>query len=63
MMRLYKETYPDELMADRLILEGLQLYELADKIMPRMLIAITWQAVKDRIRHSIAQYHQERMGK
>jgi hypothetical protein len=54
MISLYNEKYPDELLSSRQIIEGLQLSEMADKrVMPKMLIAETWQDVKAQIQKSI----------
>ena len=54
MMDLYKEKYPNESMSDRLMIEALQLNEMADKkIMPTMLTGETWDDVKKHIEKSI----------
>lgn len=64
MMALYREKYPDELMSDRRMLEGLQLSELADKKrMPKMLIGVTWEDVKKQIENSILLYSEKRTKK
>lgn len=50
MIDLYQEKYPNESMSPRLMIEGLQLNEMADKkIMPRMLTDETWDDIKKQI--------------
>lgn len=54
MMNFYHEKYPQELLSSRLMLEGLQLVEMADKkVMPKMLNAETWENTKEQIEKSI----------
>jgi hypothetical protein len=54
MISLYHEKYPNELLSSRQMIEGLQLSELADKkVMPKMLIAETWQDVKAQIQKCV----------
>lgn len=57
MMNLYNEKYPRELMSSRLMIEGLQLAEMADKkVMPKMLNDKTWEATKIKIEESIGLF-------
>ncbi len=57
MIQLYNEKYPNELMSSRLIIEGLQLCEMADKkVMPKMLNGETWDDIKRQIEESIAAF-------
>lgn len=64
MMDLYKAKYPGQLMADRMILEGLKLHEMADKkFMPKMLNGVTWEDVKKQIENSIFLYSKKRIKK
>ncbi|OFX52426.1 MAG: hypothetical protein A2046_05245 [Bacteroidetes bacterium GWA2_30_7] len=59
---LYKTKYPDQLMSDRTILEGLKLHEMADKrFMPKMLINVTWKDIKKQIDNSILVYSEKRI--
>ncbi len=54
MISLYREKYPDELLSSRQMIEGLQLSEMADKkVMPKMLIAETWDDTKRQIEKSV----------
>lgn len=62
MIELYEEKYPDEIMSGRLMIEGLQLHELAEKkITPKMLIDFTWEDAKNQIEQSITLYNQMRI--
>lgn len=62
MIAMYKEKSPNELMADRLIIEGLQLHELADKKpMPKMFSNITWKDIKVQIDKAVADYNAKRL--
>ena len=62
MMDLYKTKYPDQIMSDRMILEGLKLHEMADKkAMPKMLNNLTWKDVKKQIDDSILLYSEKRI--
>jgi hypothetical protein len=62
MINLYNEKYPHELMSSRLMIEGLQLSEMADKkVMPRMLNAETWEDVKNQIGKSISAFIKEQI--
>ncbi len=64
MINLYKEKYPNESMSARLMIEGLQLNEMADKkIMPKMLTDETWDDVKKQIEKSIALFIENKIGK
>ena len=57
MIGLYQEKYPTESMTSRLLIEGLQLHEMADKkIMPKMLTNMTWLDTKEQIEKSIEQF-------
>lgn len=63
MITLYRERYPNESMPDRLIIEGLQLSEMADKkIMPTMLTGETWDDAKKQIEKSIAEFIKNKIG-
>jgi hypothetical protein len=54
MISLYSEKYPTEIMSSRLMIEELQLSEMADKkAMPKMLNSETWEGIKDQIQKSI----------
>lgn len=60
MIKLYNEKYPNELMSSRLMIEGLQLSEKADKkVMPKMLNGETWDDAKKQIEKSIASFFKE----
>ena len=64
MIDLYKEKYPKQFIADRQMLEGLKLHELADKkVMPKMLNDITWDDVKKQIDNFIFIYSENRIKK
>jgi Nucleotidyl transferase AbiEii toxin, Type IV TA system len=57
MIALYQEKYPQESMTSRLLIEGLQLHELADKkAMPKMLTDQTWETTKKQIEISVDQF-------
>lgn len=57
MINLYTEKYPSEVMSSRLMIEGLQLSEMADKkVMPKMLNSETWEDTKRKIEDSIAYF-------
>lgn len=57
MIELYQEKYPHESMSSRLLIEGLQLHEMADKkVMPKTLKGITWDDTKKQIEKSIDQF-------
>jgi len=57
MIVLYQEKYPNESMSSRLILEGLQLSEMADKkTMPDMLTGETWADTKKQIEKYIDMF-------
>jgi hypothetical protein len=59
---LYNEKYPHELMSSRLMIEGLQLSEMADKkVMPKMLTAETWNDVKNQIEKSVTHFIQSQI--
>jgi Nucleotidyl transferase AbiEii toxin, Type IV TA system len=63
MMQLYNEKYPNELMSSRLMIEGLQLSEMADKkVMPKMLNGETWGDTKKQIEESIAFFVKKKIG-
>ena len=63
MISLYNEKYPNELMSSRLMIEGLQLSEMADKkVMPKMLYAETWDDTKKQIEKSIALFIKKQIG-
>ncbi len=63
MMQLYNEKYPNELMSSRLMIEGLQLSEMADKkVMPKMLNGETWEYTKKQIEESIASFVKKKIG-
>ena len=63
MMQLYNEKYPNELMSSRLMIEGLQLSEMADKkVMPKMLNGETWEDTKKQIEESIAYFVKKKIG-
>jgi Nucleotidyl transferase AbiEii toxin, Type IV TA system len=63
MMQLYNEKYPNELMSSRLMIEGLQLSEMADKkVMPKMLNGETWEDTKKQIEESIASFVKKKIG-
>ena len=50
-------------MSDRLMIEGLQLSELADKkLMPEMLDGRTWDDTKKQIEKSIKIFLENKMG-
>ncbi len=62
MIGLYKNKYPLELMVDRLMIEGLQLSELADKrIMPKMLKIETWEDIKSEIENLISVFIEKKL--
>ena len=62
MMELYQEKYPHETMSSRLMIEGLQLNELADKkVMPKMLTHQTWDDTKMQIEKSIDEFVRGRL--
>lgn len=62
MMSLYHEKYPQELISSRLILEGLQLSEMADKkVMPKMLNGESWDDTKSQIEKSIDLFVKNRL--
>ncbi len=62
MMKLYTEKYPNELLYNRVMIEGLLLYELAEKkIMPTMLNNFSWNDVIHQIKTSISAYNQKRI--
>ena len=57
MISLYNEKYPHEQMSSRLMLEGLQLSEMADKkVMPKILNNESWGDIKKQIEKSIALF-------
>ena len=57
MISLYNEKYPNELMSSRLMIEGLQLSEMADKkVLPKMLNSETWDDIKKQIEKSIGLF-------
>lgn len=63
MISLYNEKYPNELMSSRLMIEGLQLSDMADKkVMPKMLNAETWDDTKKQIEKSIALFIKKQTG-
>lgn len=63
MIGLYNEKYPNELMSSRLMIEGLQLIEMADeKVMPKMLNAETWEDTKKHIEKSVALFIAKKTG-
>jgi hypothetical protein len=62
MMSLYAEKYPNEMMSSRLMIEGLQLIEMADKKgMPKMLNNETWEDTKKQINESIAYFIKQKI--
>ena len=62
MISLYNEKYPNELLSSRLMIEGLQLSEMADKkVMPKMLNNQTWADTKKQIEKSIAVFIEKQM--
>ena len=62
MISLYNEKYPNELLSSRLMIEGLQLSEMADKkVMPKMLNNQTWADTKKQIEDSIAVFIEKQM--
>ncbi|MCC6690460.1 MAG: nucleotidyl transferase AbiEii/AbiGii toxin family protein [Bacteroidia bacterium] len=64
MIEIYKEKYPKNLMTERMMIEGLQLHEMADKKpMPKMLNGATWLDVKSRIEESIMLFIRQRIKK
>ena len=63
MISLYNEKYPNELMSSRVMIEGLQLSEMADKkVMPKMLNDETWEDAKKQIEKSIALFVKKQLG-
>lgn len=57
MIDLYNEKYPNEVMSSRLMIEGLQLSEMADKkVMPKMLNSETWEDTKRKIEDLITYF-------
>lgn len=63
MITLYREKYPNYLLASRLVIEGLQLSEMADKkMMPKMLNGLTWSDAKREIETSIETYITKQTG-
>jgi hypothetical protein len=63
MMSLYTEKYPHEIMSSRLMIEGLQLAEMADKkVMPKMLNNETWEDTKRQIETAIASFVSKQTG-
>jgi hypothetical protein len=63
MISLYNEKYPNEIMSSRLMIEGLQLSEMADKkVMPKMLNNETWDNTKKQIEKSIDLYIKKQTG-
>jgi hypothetical protein len=57
MIVLYKLKYPTHFVADRQVLEGLVLHELADKKwMPTMLNGIVWKDVTAKIDDAVRKY-------
>lgn len=63
MIGLYNEKYPNELMSSRLMIEGLQLCEMADKkVMPTMLNKETWEDTKKQIEKSVAAFIKNQIG-
>lgn len=63
MINLYIEKYPNELMSSRLMIEGLQLSEMADKkVMPKMLNSETWEDTKKQIDESFAYFIKNQIG-
>jgi hypothetical protein len=54
MISLYNEKYPNEQLSFRQMIEGLQLSGMADKkVMPKMLVAQTWDDTKRQIEKSV----------
>lgn len=63
MIQLYNEKYPLESMSSRLMIEGLQLSEMADKkVMPKMLNGETWEDTKKQIEESVTRYIKKKIG-
>ena len=57
MIGFYEAKYPDQTMVPRLIIEGLQLHEIADKKpMPKMLTQHAWEETKRQIEESIERF-------
>lgn len=64
MMGLYAEKYPHEIMSSRLMIEGLQLIEMADKkVMPKMLNNETWEDTKKQIETNITTFIRKLTGR
>ena len=57
MIEIYKQRHPQLAFPERLILEGFQYAELADKKPnPNMLIDLSWEDFKSKIAHRIQDY-------
>jgi hypothetical protein len=57
MIEIYKQRHPQLAFPERMVLEGLQYAELADKKPnPTMLIDLSWEDVKSKIAHAIQEY-------
>ena len=63
MISLYNEKYPHELMFSRLMIEGLQLSEKADKkVMPKMLNSEIWDDTKKQIEKTVTSFIKKQIG-
>jgi len=57
MIEIYKQRHPQLAFPERMVLEGFQYAELADKKPnPNMLIDLSWEDVKSKIAHAIQEY-------
>jgi hypothetical protein len=57
MIEIYKQRHPQIAFPERMVLEGFQYAELADKKPnPTMLIDLSWEDVKSKIAHAIEVY-------
>jgi hypothetical protein len=64
MIDLYQEKYLPNLMTDRMMIEGLQLHEMADKkAMPQMLNGGTWNDIKNMIDTAVSLFNESRIDK
>lgn len=63
MIILYNEKYPQDLMSSRLMIEGLQLCEMADKkVMPKMMNGETWDDTKKQIEKTVTSLIKKQIG-
>ena len=57
MIEIYKQRHPQLAFPERIVLQGFQYAELADKKpYPNMLIDLSWEDVKSKIAHAIQDY-------